>query len=62
MIRTGVHDFQDSLRALSGPAISFVMIYGLTWGAVLLNRMAEAQIVSAVFHPMASDEATKIVG
>jgi hypothetical protein len=50
----------DPILSVVGPLIGFAMIYGWTWVGVALNRRAEAQLVSAVFHAMESDRSAKI--
>jgi hypothetical protein len=51
----------DPLVNLLTPLVSFAMIYGWTWLGVVLNRRAEAQMISAVFHAMDSDHSARIV-
>jgi hypothetical protein len=51
----------NRLVNLIGPAAGFAMIYGWTWIGVVLSRKGEAQLVSAVYHAMDSDQSAKIV-
>jgi hypothetical protein len=61
LVRIGLYHAQNPISALTGPLIGFAMIYGWTWGFVLLSRKAEAQLLSAVFHAMESEDSAKVV-
>jgi hypothetical protein len=61
LVLLALHQAFDPVSAVFGPAASFAMIYGWTWAGVFMSRKAEAQLLRAVSHAMASDQSAKIV-
>lgn len=62
VIRIATHQAKNPAMALVGPMIGVAMIYGWAQVFILISRKGEAQIESAVYHAMASEESAKIVG